>query len=118
PDPWHPPGVIWESEWTPGHGVMPALTVFLDRAECPFTCVFCDLWRHTLDGPTPPGSLPAQLALALAGEPPAPHAETLIKLYNASNFFRPGSVPGACGARLPPLVAPFPRVVVESHPRL
>lgn len=118
PDPWRPLGVVWERERTPDRGVMPALTVFLAGAECPFTCVFCDLWRHTLDGPTPPGSLPAQLALALAGEPPAPYAETLIKLYNASNFFDPRAVPEADEAALVPLLAPFPRVVVESHPRL
>ena len=49
-----------------------ALTVFLAGAECPFACVFCDLWRSTLDGPTPRGAIPAQIQLALAGlaEPP------------------------------------------------
>src|SRR3989442_2597209 len=30
-----------------------ALTVFLSGAECPFTCSFCDLWRWTIDEPTP-----------------------------------------------------------------
>jgi len=118
PDPRRPLGVVWERERTPDRGVVPALTVFLAGAECPFTCVFCDLWRHTLDGPTPPGSLSAQLALALAAEPPAPYAETLIKLYNASNFFDPRAVPETAAAALVPLLAPFPRVVVESHPRL
>lgn len=123
PDPWRPLGVVWERERTPDRGVVPALTVFLAGAECPFTCVFCDLWRYTLDGPTPPGSLPAQLALAFAGKPPAPYAEapyaeTLIKLYNASNFFDPRAVPESDEPALVSLLAPFPRVVVESHPRL
>jgi len=47
------------------HGMERAATVFLAGAECPFTCSFCDLWRWTLDGPTPPGALPAQLSKAL-----------------------------------------------------
>lgn len=118
PDPWQPLGVLWERERTPDRGVTPALTVFLAGAECPFTCVFCDLWRSTLDGPTPAGALPAQLERALAAEPPARLAGALIKLYNASNFFDERAVPRADEAAMVPLLAPFFRVVVESHPRL
>jgi archaeosine synthase beta-subunit len=120
-DPRRPLGVLWEEERTPDRGVVPALTVFLAGAECPFTCVFCDLWRRTLDGPTPPGSLPAQLerALAEAGEAgPARLSGALVKLYNAGNFFDPRAVPAADEGALAALVASFFRVVVESHPRL
>ncbi len=68
-----------------GGGVERAVTVFLAGAECPFTCSFCDLWRWTLDGPTPPGALPTQLVHALQSlAPPIPNR---LKLYNASNFF-------------------------------
>ena len=139
-DPWRPLGAFWEDERTPDRGVVPALTVLLAGAECPFTCVFCDLWRHTLDGPTPAGSLPAQLARALAeacdeakggegagaagdgwrraGDPPERFGGALVKLYNASNFFDPRAVPEADEAALVPLLSPFWRVVVESHPLL
>ncbi|MCB1036985.1 MAG: hypothetical protein KDD47_24370 [Acidobacteria bacterium] len=64
-DPWRPLGWQLERERTVEGALEPALTVFLAGAECPFTCVFCDLWRHTLEGPTPAGALPAQLSAAL-----------------------------------------------------
>lgn len=95
---------------------MPVLTVFLTGAECPFTCVFCDLWRNTLDGPTPPGALPAQLRSVLEPETIPPSAA--VKLYNASNFFDPRAVPREDEPAIADLVAPFARVTVESHPRL
>ncbi len=117
PDPWEPLGTLWEEEREPGGGTIPALTVFLAGAECPFTCVFCDLWRHTLGGPTPPGALPAQLRKALAAAGPLPRPSAL-KLYNASNFFDPRAVPVADEPALLDLAAPFARVTVECHPRL
>jgi radical SAM enzyme (TIGR01210 family) len=94
--------------------------VFLAGAECPFTCVFCDLWRHTLDGPTPPGAIPAQLDLAAAeiaartgGRPPR-----ALKLYNASNFFDERAVPPADDPAIAERAAVAARVVVECHPKL
>ena len=116
-DPWQPLGQLWEEERTPDGGRLSALTVFLAGAECPFTCVFCDLWRETLDGATPPGALPFQIrkALSAAGPPLGPAA---VKLYNASNFFEPRAVPPDDEAEISELVAPFARVTVECHPRL
>ncbi|HET9384530.1 MAG TPA: hypothetical protein VFO67_05240 [Gemmatimonadales bacterium] len=96
-------------------GLERALTVFLAGAECPFTCSFCDLWRHTLDGPTPAGALPRQLARALASiDRPAPFPERL-KLYNASNFFDRRAVPQEDLPRLAALATPFRSITVESH---
>ncbi len=95
------------------HGVERAVTVFLAGAECPFTCSFCDLWRWTLDGPTPPGALPAQLAQAL--ESLAPPIPNRLKLYNASNFFDRRAVPAEDLPRIAELAAPFAAVTVESH---
>ena len=90
-----------------------AVTVFLAGAECPFTCSFCDLWRWTLDGPTPPGALPTQLAQALKSlAAPVPHR---LKLYNASNFFDRRAVPAEDLPRIAELAAPFAAVTVESH---
>lgn len=116
-DPWQPLGTLWEDERQPCGGIAPVLTVFLAGAECPFSCVFCDLWRHTLDGPTPAGALPAQLEKALAAAAPIP-AGAQIKLYNASNFFEPRAVPPEDDSAIAALLAPFAQVIVECHPRL
>ncbi len=115
-DAWRPLDVLAEEELLPSGKLAPSLTVFLAGSECPFTCVFCDLWRFTLEGPTPPGAIPAQLELALAqvSDP----ASTHLKLYNASNFFDDRAVPPEDDPRILQLLAPFPQVVVECHPRL
>ncbi|HEV8630076.1 MAG TPA: radical SAM protein [Thermoanaerobaculia bacterium] len=116
-DPWRPLGTSWEEERQPDGSQAPVLTVFLAGAECPFGCVFCDLWRHTLDGPTPAGALPAQLALALEAAGALPTG-CQVKLYNASNFFAERAVPAADDEPLAVLLAPFAQVIVECHPRL
>ena len=94
-------------------GVERAVTVFLAGAECPFTCSFCDLWRYTLDSPTPAGALPHQLERVLADiSRPFPDR---LKLYNASNFFDARAVPAEDVPRIAKLAAPFAGVTVESH---
>ena len=102
-----------EEERAAGGAVERALTVFLSGAECPFTCSFCDLWRWTIDGPTPVGALPMQLELVLA-DLPARVADRL-KLYNASNFFDRRAVPLEDLPRIAELAQPFGTVTVESH---
>lgn len=114
-DPARAHGSLIEEERRPDGTLERALTVFLAGAECPFTCSFCDLWRYTIDGPTPPGVLPGQLSAvldALPGDVPRPDR---IKLYNASNFFDQRAVPAADLPRLAELAAPFAGVTVESH---
>lgn len=114
-DAWRPLGHQVEDERTPA-GTARTLTVFLAGAECPFACVFCDLWRRTTDAPTPAGALPYQLRVALAsvhGEAPR-----RVKLYNASNFFEARAVPTADLPVIASLVADFEVVTVECHPRL
>lgn len=162
-DPYRPSAVIRESEATRGaraadstaadstaadaaadNAVDPPLadvvSVFLTGAECPLRCTMCDLWQNTLDGPTPPGALPRQLAIALAdlpdpvadagratagtaaattsrshnGSAPQPR---WIKLYNASNFFDRRAVPRRDWDAIAAAVQPFSRVIVENHPR-
>lgn len=106
-------GSILEAERRPGGAIEHALTVFLAGAECPFTCSFCDLWRWTLEGPTPPGALPAQLAGVLQSQPrPLPDR---LKLYNASNFFDQRAVPARDLPAMAELARPFAGVTVESH---
>lgn len=116
-DPWRPLGHLWELEREVEGGTVPTLTVFLAGAECRFTCVFCDLWRRTLDGPTPRGAVAAQLRQALREAGPPPKAAA-IKLYNASNFFDARAVPEDDHPELIELLRGFARVTVECHPRL
>lgn len=92
-----------------------ALSVFVVGARCPFACVHCDLGEHMLDGPTPVGSIPRQIELALA-EAAAP--ATTIKLYNAANFFDRRAVPEVDLPTVAGLLDDFDRVVVECHPRM
>ena len=113
-DPFVAHGTVLEVERRRGGVEESALTVFLAGAECSFTCSFCDLWRWTIDGPTPPGALVAQLSAALAGTTMGarPHR---LKLYNASNFFDRRAVPPSDLPAIAELAAPFDAVTVESH---
>ena len=112
-DPYTAHGSLLEEERRPDARIERALTVFLAGAECPFTCSFCDLWKWTIDGPTPPGALARQLESVLqALDEPRPDR---LKLYNASNFFDPRAVPPEDVPRVATLAAPFAAVTVESH---
>lgn len=112
-DPQRAHGSLVEEERRPDGSRERALTVFLAGAECPFTCSFCDLWRWTIDGPTPAGALPAQIEEVLRGlDGPLPER---IKLYNASNFFDRRAVPPSDLPRIAALTAPCESVTVESH---
>lgn len=112
-DPWKAHGALVEDERRPDGAVERALTIFLAGSECPFTCSFCDLWRYTIDGPTPRGALPAQIAETLRTvDGPRP---TRLKLYNASNFFDRRAVPADDAPEIALLAAPFAGVTVESH---
>lgn len=108
--PWH---FLHESE--PDDGEMVAInTLFLTGRECPFRCVMCDLWKNTLDGPTPPGAIPRQIRYALERLPPA----LRIKLYNSGNFFDRQAVPVDDWPQIATLLKGYERVIVENHPKL
>lgn len=112
-DPYKAHGSLLEKERRPDGKIEQALTVFLTGAECSFTCSFCDLWRWTLDGPTPAGALIRQLERVLDGiDDPAPDR---LKLYNASNFFDQRAVPSEDLLGIATLATPFAGVTVESH---
>ena len=115
-DPWRAHGSLVEEERRPDGRVERALTVFLAGAECPYTCSFCDLWRWTTEGPTPPGALATQLREVLDVTPPPLPAR--VKLYNASNFFDQRAVPTQDLPAIAELAAPFGGITVESHARL
>jgi archaeosine synthase beta-subunit len=111
-DPWRAHGSLVEDERRPDGSVERALTIFLSGAECPFTCAFCDLWRYTINGPTPVGALPEQIAHTLGA---LDESAARIKLYNASNFFDHRAVPPADLPQIAELCASFAGVTVESH---
>ena len=113
-DPWRAHGWLVEDERRPNGNVERALTVFLAGAECPFTCSFCDMWRGTIDVPTPRGALPQQLTHALHALD-GQAAPDRLKLYNASNFFDRRAVPAEDVPAIAALAAPFAAVTVESH---
>ena len=117
-DPWKPLDVLLETEWRSEGGIESVVTVFLAGTECPFTCVFCDLWRYTLDVPTPIGALTRQIDFALQALGSEADAAQAIKLYNASNFFDPQAVPDEELDGIARRMESYERVVVESHPRL
>ena len=112
-DPWKAHGSVVDDERRPGGIVERALTIFVAGAECPFTCAFCDLWRYTIDGPTPAGALPRQIADTLASLDCS--GIRRVKLYNASNFFDRRAVPPEDLPAIAELCAPFAGVTVESH---
>ncbi|MGH7694591.1 MAG: radical SAM protein [Gemmatimonadaceae bacterium] len=113
-DPWRAHGTEIEEERRPNGSVERALTIFLAGAECPFTCSFCDLWRWTIDKPTPRGALPAQIGSVLESLNGLTRPDRL-KLYNASNFFDKRAVPHEDVPAIASLVAQFAGVTVESH---
>jgi radical SAM enzyme (TIGR01210 family) len=89
-------------------------TVFLTGKECAFKCLMCDLWKNTLDEPTPKGAILKQLDHALARLPKG----DVIKLYNSSNFFDPKAVPPEDYPGIIERVRSYKRVIVENHPKL
>lgn len=117
-DPRRAIGHLLEPERSRDGRLVRSLSLFLAGAECPFTCVFCDLWQHTLDHPTPVGAIPEQIRGVLEELDEAVGEIDTLKLYNASNYFDARAVPPEDDGAVVRLVTPFPRVVVECHPRL
>ncbi len=115
PSAWSTPKVIRAQEPDGMGGEVDTTTVFLTGAECPFRCSMCDLWQYTSLGNTPVGAIPFQLAKVLKLEPP--NRRRWLKLYNASNFFDPRSIPIEDLKAIADHCSPFERVIVENHPR-
>jgi archaeosine synthase beta-subunit len=95
------------------------LTVFLANRECPWRCLMCDLWRHTLEETVPTGAITAQVDQTLLADG-AIHAAPAewLKLYNAGSFFDPGAIPAADWDAIAARARRFSRLVVECHPTL
>ena len=89
-------------------------TIFLTNKECPFKCTMCDLWRHTLDEPTPVGAIPEQIRFALEKLPDA----GVVKMYNSGNFFDGKAIPRNDYLEIAGLLSGYEHVIVENHPKL
>jgi archaeosine synthase beta-subunit len=89
-------------------------TIFLTNRECPFKCTMCDLWRHTLDEPTPKGAIPAQIKYAHKRLPEA----DVVKLYNSGNFFDGKAIPREDYHAIVNQLSGYEHVIVENHPKL
>jgi archaeosine synthase beta-subunit len=121
-DPRRAYAAVWEEEPDASGVVIPTAVVFLTNRECPFRCVMCDLWVHTLDATGPPGAIVSQIHQALNSLPlpplraGRPADRRHVKLYNAGSFFDPQAIPPDDYPEIAEAVRGFDRVIVESHP--
>jgi uncharacterized Fe-S cluster-containing MiaB family protein len=113
-DPHVPYAFLVEPEVNAEGLVEDVTTIFLTNRECPFRCLFCDLWKHTTDERVAVGAIPRQIDHALARLPPARH----VKLYNSGNFFDRQAIPPEDYTAIAERVAGFRTVIVENHPKL
>jgi radical SAM enzyme (TIGR01210 family) len=111
-DPHRAYAAVWEEERDSSGALVPTAVVFLTNRECPFRCVMCDLWVHTLDEVIAEGMVAEQISAALTGLPGARQ----VKLYNAGSFFDAQAIPPEDDEEIATLLAPFDRVIVEAHP--
>lgn len=111
-DPRQPYAFLIEAERSAAGVVEPVATLFLTNRECPLRCVYCDLWRNTMNERVAFGDIPAQIDFALARLPSARH----IKLYNSGNFYDPQAIPREDFAAITERVRGFGTVIVENHP--
>lgn len=106
--------ILHEKEMQKNGIVQNVNTIFLTNRECPFKCVMCDLWRHTLDQPTPKGAIPRQIEYAIQNLPSA----SVVKLYNSGNFFDGKAIPRSDYEEIADLLLDYDHVIVENHPKL
>lgn len=113
-DPWRPYHYLVEQERTRDGRLDDVGTIFLTNRECPFRCLFCDLWKNTTDERVPVGAIVAQVEWALERMPAVRH----LKLYNSGNFFDPQAIPPGDLPQIAERLSGFETIIVECHPRL
>jgi len=112
--PWRPYNWLHEEEPAENGSIQKVNTLFLTNKECSFKCVMCDLWKDTLDEPTPAGAIPEQIRFGLNRLPPA----DMIKLYNNGNFFDKKAIPPSDHPEIARLLESYDTVLLENHPKL
>jgi len=110
-DPYLPYGWFNDQERTLEGDVKEVAAVLLTNRECPYSCLMCDLWKHTTSETVPVGAIPAQLEYALEKLSPATH----LKLFNSGSFFDPRAIPVEDYPRIAALSSGKESVLVESH---
>ena len=110
-----PHGFFLEKERSLDGTIVDCAGVLLTNKECPWHCLMCDLWKHTLTTRVPVGAIPAQIEFALARVDTQPQQ---VKLYNSGSFFDTAAIPPEDYAGIAERVSFAKNVVVESHPRL
>lgn len=107
---------LWftERERTADGRIEEVTAIFLTNKECPFRCVFCDLWKNTTEERVPPGAVAGQVEFALSQSPGARN----VKLYNSGNFFDDQAVSRSDRLRIGEVLSDFRTVIVECHPKL
>lgn len=115
----HPHAFFVEAERSDAGEVVSIATIFLTNRECPWRCLMCDLWKHTLEESVPPRAIPAQIDFAL-GELRRAHTGPLrqVKLYNSGSFFDRAAIPSSDHPAIAERLRGFERVIVECHPAL
>lgn len=113
-----PHAFVIEQERSASGELVPIATVFLTNRECPWRCLMCDLWKHTLTESVPPGAIPNQIDYALSQLGTTAGAPRQIKLYNSGSFFDPRAIPPEDYPAIAERVGTFERVIVECHPAL
>ena len=114
-DPFRPYGFFLEDERGACGRILRSGGILLTNKECPWHCLMCDLWKHTLTRSVPPGAIPAQIDYALARFDIRPEQ---LKLYNSGSFFDPAAIPPQDYPAIARRVAFAAHLIVESHPRL
>jgi radical SAM enzyme (TIGR01210 family) len=112
-DPARPYAYFVEREYSRDHVIEDVAAIFLTNKECPFRCVFCDLWQKALPDRVADGLVAGQVEWALANLPEASH----VKLYNAGSFFDSEAIPSGDLPRIAELLAGKRSAIVECHPR-
>ena len=110
-DPFLPYGWFNEQERNLDGAVKNVSAILLTNRECPYSCLMCDLWKHTTKETVPTGAIPAQIEFALEKLSPATH----LKLFNSGSFFDPRAIPVEDYSRIATLSSMFENVLVESH---
>jgi radical SAM enzyme (TIGR01210 family) len=114
-DPFLPNGFFLEKELSSSGQVICSAGILLTNRECPWRCLMCDLWKHTLPYSVPLGAIPRQIDFALARLGVQPEQ---VKLYNSGSFFDAAAIPAADYPTIAERVRFAKHVIVESHPRL
>lgn len=110
-DPYLPYGWFNEQELSLDGAVKEVSALLLTNRECPYSCLMCDLWKHTTKETVPAGAISAQIEFALEKLSPATH----LKLFNSGSFFDPRAIPPEDYPKIASLSSGFENVLVESH---